>query len=390
MSADLKEEDMELFYQKLSYQNALSLRACPPDPILFGDKTPLLEKHIRGCNLCQENLGDQSKVLTWKWPDFPAGFQNQSFEPGQVRRINADLAGWGPKNRYYNPPLVILLERIDHHASHVAQIYPGDDFIGPLDVNIDGLGYVQSWNTYTMSHIDLEAPLETHHEVAAKVLERSRQDFTDLPQGYFHNFFYALEIELGSFFSQLSLARILNRSKAANLASPENFQELLNRNGVVLPLKAKVDIRFEVARMSADVYNAGGLTSLFPARGSDVSTKEESLQPPLRMAAADRRQSKANVLLQRDSGLFLDTVFYTITALTSEPENRLLIAGKFESRDYWIEEMMAWWETDSVYTPVFDQKLSIDRRFFELVFDGITREMAQQGHLVLLLSALAE
>lgn len=377
----------DLSHDKLAWQNALSLRACPPDRILFGEMTPLLAKHVRGCHLCQENLEYQEiTVLTWPEIELLPG-RTDTFEPGQVRLISNKLAGWGPKNRYFNPPLVLILKCLDAHACLVAQMYPGNDFMSPLDVSIDDLGYVEPWNTYTMGCQDLEEPMGVHPEVVPLVMERSREDFNNLPAGYFHDFFYTLEIELGSFFSQLSLAQIMSRHYSGILNNPEQFRSALKSSGYRLPSVEPPDLLLEIAKTTPDLFNAGKAISMVTFRDGAEMAPSEPPRSVLRMAASGRKNLRANVVLQHGSELSIDTVLFTVTACEPEPENRLFVAGEFASCVYAFQEIMAWWETDNRFIPSVKQEFSPDNRFFQLLFEGITREMALRGSPVLLLSA---
>ncbi len=370
--------DIELMSDKLAWQNALSLRACPPDNILFGEKTPMLEKHLRGCNLCQENLCYQDEPAEWQWPALRVDSQTSpgletdletDVEAGQVRRIRPGRVSWGPKNRYYNPPLVLLLERVGKQDVSVAQLYAGDDFMGPQDISIEGLGYVEAWNIYTISRHHLGPVVEQHPEVAAAILARGKTDITALPGGHFHAFFYALEIEVGLFFSQVKrgiliyLKDYLPQLKKFGVAS-----DYYDTNEEVAWAVAKAG----VIRIHSDVHTDRGDDGL-----------ESSL--PQRRAAADRDSRAANVVLTSYNGVEeLDTILYTITACEYASDETLFVSGELLSNACTISEIMAWWETPHTTRAAASETLTPDGRFFEVAFTDLTSEMHQTGTLVVL------
>ncbi len=152
---------------KMAWELAMQTRCCPPDEILFSpDYKKEVEKHIQFCSSCEEVLGQpysnlfENHLKSFKkhLKSLPKDSENKVI-PGQIWSVKSELGGWGPKNRYYNPPLVLVLKQGGYTDTVlVSQIYDDDTFFGQGDVHLGKniVGYAESWNLYTLRPTDLE------------------------------------------------------------------------------------------------------------------------------------------------------------------------------------------------------------------------------------------
>ena len=155
--------------------------------------------------------------------------------PGQLYALDPKLAGWGPKSRYYNPPIVLVISCPDEHSVFVCQTYGDTTFAGPDDVDLEtGLcGFAEPWNCYTLMRSDLAFFSGT---VAMQVIEIVQQQSTQsrfTPQpGSLLWFFRQMEVETGYFFSHRAVTRLLalhendNLVRLANTDSNKIMQDL--------------------------------------------------------------------------------------------------------------------------------------------------------------------
>ena len=143
----------------LSWRSAWRMRCCPPDKLLYGQGTKELREHLQVCPWCSEE-----RAAAVGEPDFPvmqrtgAEKKKPFVEPGQLWSLREDLGGWGPKNRYYSPPLVVIAE-VGPGSVAVLQAYGDMDLAGIDDLPLQNglVGFCQPWNRYTLRIDDLES-----------------------------------------------------------------------------------------------------------------------------------------------------------------------------------------------------------------------------------------
>ena len=362
----------------LAWKKALILRGCPPADILFGPEDELLGAHLDICPACRDSLVMKADERA-QWTaladvllsgQLPSPAQKT---PGQVWRIRGNLAGWGPKYRYCNPPLVLILELQDDELAHVAQIYPGDDFLTEEDVFLPGLGFAQPWNTYSLAVNDLEsfqgeAP-KTLTEAVPKVLMRSQGAFADLDEASPLFWFRTMELDLGAYFAGQSLAAVLpgadhDAPLDATLVplgemSVDALCRALERKGQAIPLRGDNPL-LELARYNQD-DTAWGL------------------------AASGERTQTVNYALLDDVGLEIrqaSVVFSTV----AHHDGMLTLAGEIQADGARTQAIFAWWDAQGRMIWPIASDISDDGRYFNLRFAGVEDREFRVGRLVVLIS----
>jgi len=214
----------------LAWKTERRMRCCPPDNILYGENTKELREHLEHCFYCREEL--QQKEQYAKMPVFsvePDKQGRKSPQPGQLWSLKQDLGGWGPKNRYYAPPLVVVVE-IESNSVTVLQscgemIFAGDDDI-PFQHEIKG--FMQPWNQYSLCRDDLDTCYGT-------VADRSIQNILNpettqtIEIGSLLWFFRQMEVETGYFFSSRAVTQLL-----AEHESEKGLYDIANINPQVM------------------------------------------------------------------------------------------------------------------------------------------------------------
>lgn len=364
------------------WQIALNIRTCPPDTILFKETSKNLTRHIRSCYMCQMNLEIQVDE-TWSWPEVYQKLECDSGpEPGQITKVSSELAGWGPKDRYYNPPLVLILEVIDEQAVRVVQIYPGEEFKSEDDIYLDGIGYAQPWNIYTMGIKDLEGQVgAVDFDILQKII--------DISEKYFHAeedsmiyLFRCMEIEVGSFFSQQSISRLVLEHEEAE--SVRNLVIKAIHNNAKMPgLEKSHDPLLEIARMEmSELKQALPVKFGMPESVSDDFKKTQTLA----MAASDKDSIQAKMIVLDDTGMEFKSFQSGLVTImsTDRGDDHLKIFGKIDPDFVQASEMFAWWDTPDGSFPADPVDLSEDHSLFTAFFPEMSRQDYLKGRLMVI------
>ena len=166
---------------------ALQYRTCPPDDVKDDPSAAsMVRRHVAGCPLC----GTQTREVDAPWQAL-AGELEKVFregpkiseppdpKPGQLRYLNPLSRPWRG-DRFYNPPMVLVLECLfPHGATHrvrSALIFPDIRLAAPGDLIVllerfgDGDIFVESWNIITLSRDHLGPLVDTvSSEITAAV-----------------------------------------------------------------------------------------------------------------------------------------------------------------------------------------------------------------------------
>ncbi|MGQ9671114.1 MAG: hypothetical protein ACUVWY_13275 [Desulfosoma sp.] len=223
---------------RLAWQEALRVRGCPPEDVLCGEPVPEnLRSHLNSCPWCEDDredlkalighesrgAGHESRLGTRdpRPATCDSGASGQA-ELGDVVRLAHSLSGWGPKNRFYNPPLVILVEALQEPAGafRVALVHDFPDLAGPWDVQVAPGVFAEPWNTFAClsSHWDCRV-LRVSASVLDEVRRRAQnpsQAFSAEkasaldPRGAFLSAFRRLEMEVAAFFAQRVLQDLMD------------------------------------------------------------------------------------------------------------------------------------------------------------------------------------
>jgi len=236
-----KEMKSSMIY--LTWQAIWRMRCCPPDSVLFGEQTPELQQHLEFCPHCREEV-KQAAGQTGI-PPFQGrkdSTQIISLKAGQLWSLKQELGGWGPKRRYYAPPLVVLTDVHDDsvtvYQSCGDMIFAAADDI-PFQNNLKG--FIQPWNHYSLLKADLDSyygdvvedpsRMSNQHDTAEPVIE----------PGSLLWFFRQMEVETGYFFSSRAVSLLLReheskkKSGRIHAINPETLRRQLCDMGAFFP-----------------------------------------------------------------------------------------------------------------------------------------------------------
>jgi len=182
----------------------------PPDDLLRG--------HLELCPWCRETL--ELPMIPSPEPATPDSPKMPPI-PGRLYTLSPKLAGWGPKSRYYNPPVVLILSCPDEHSVFVCQTYSDLGFAGPDDILLGDVftGFAQPWNCYTLMQNNLETSLgDIDLQIVEMVRQRIDQDMFSPQPGSLFWFFRQMEVETGYYFSSMAVAFLMAKYES-NLIS---------------------------------------------------------------------------------------------------------------------------------------------------------------------------
>ncbi len=185
-------------------------RCCPPLHILRGRNTHPLKRHLELCPWCRDERDMAPPAL--HVPAELSSYPHPDPAPGQIWSLAPELGNWGPKNRYYAPPLVLITALPDPVAVNVAQTCDDETFAGPDDLRLDnGLaGFAQPWNRYTLKRADLRICFGAVSEIMlARLRDAPPSAGPGCDIGSLRWFFRQMEVETGFFFSSAAVAELM-------------------------------------------------------------------------------------------------------------------------------------------------------------------------------------
>lgn len=212
--------DMDWEQTRQAWDLVCQTRFCPPDEIIFNQpRGGEAEAHLKACPICRERttLDDSAaarpqlfKALERRTGPNP---ENSEAAPGQIRSLHPSLAAWGPKDRYYNPPVVLILDASRNlpNGVLVAQCYHDLSFMDQEDdVWLGQARFAEPWNIYTIHRKHL-GPVHgmIDGELLQKVREAAQTTSPELPVWSLKFVFRQMEIELGCFFSAGSMLALM-------------------------------------------------------------------------------------------------------------------------------------------------------------------------------------
>ncbi len=225
-----------------AWQQAWRMRCCPPDTVLAGEMTGELEQHLEICPACRRARADSLPEIKLNFPS-ESSAQKRVPQVGELWSITKKTAGWGPKYRYYSPPVVLITAMVDDKAVNVIQIFGDPTLAGPDDILLDNnsIGLVEVWNRYTLKSDILENCLGKVSTDLVHRIEKTPEQHHPAPSpGSLLWFFRQMEVETGWFFAEQSLADLLESEEvASSLAlcykNAESLLEDLQELPVILP-----------------------------------------------------------------------------------------------------------------------------------------------------------
>jgi len=202
----------ELWEIQQAWELAWQTRFCPPDNLLTEQNiSDEMQGHLKSCPNCAQRLKYAKPDNHWPnlasaslCTDENGADDRLSIQPGQIWKLSHKLAAWGPKARYYNPPVVIILRTLPSLPGGmlVAQTYHHAALMGADDALIHPNRFAEPWNIYAMHRGYLWRLCgQTGKETAERILAASRGEFDELPLWSPLYLFRQMEIELGFFFA---------------------------------------------------------------------------------------------------------------------------------------------------------------------------------------------
>jgi hypothetical protein len=203
-----------------AWQIARQVRGCPPDELVLAESPGQnLLAHLEVCTFCHD-LRRTGKSYNEEFAlprHLAAIFELKVGEPieeAQVRSMKESLAGWGPKKLFYNPPLVLILNRTKIHgdAVKVAQVYDDPRLSGPGDVEIGAGLFAETWNTYTLRASYLDRLIaKVPDDILKTISEQETGEAPRLNQHTALKAFRRLEVEVGAFFSMRAVSELMSQ-----------------------------------------------------------------------------------------------------------------------------------------------------------------------------------
>lgn len=399
--------EYESWEMRLAWQEMWQVRGCPPDEVLEKPvRDAALERHLAVCPFCAERLdassaGGENGVEPQGVHVLPRGSGPRSMEerpdpgsgnseldegdthpvpqPGQIRSVRRGLGGWGPKDRHYNPPLVLVLSLPEEvpDVVRVAQLHHEPALASEADMQVMPELFAETWNTYALRSEDL-------HELWAEVPETVLRAVIfstgrgPAPGGgevyRWVEAFQRLEMEVGAFFAMQSAHAVLESRE------PDAFSRILSA--------------FPDGRSLADHLHRRQPSLVLPETSVDPLLSLALAQFPdheLPLAAAGpENRLIVNRARWTPHGLELRSMQAELTFQEISPKG-LTVGGILEKPAPPTSELTAWWHV-SGSPPVKASEVSYasNQGFFRVHFPGLPRELARTGRLLLLLGDPAD
>lgn len=300
-------------------------------------------------------------------------------KPGQIRSVRRSLGGWGPMGRYYNPPLVLVMDipGAPPEAVRVAQVHHQPALAGPSDFEVGPELYAEAWNTYALRRVDLDQLWEQIPESGLReVIQAAEGRFASSAEGSspWLEAFQRLEIEVGAFFAMQAADAMLRALKPTG--SARILSEFPDTQGLAAHLRRRQPSLI-LPESSLDV-----LESLALARFPDHEL-------PL-AAAGDENRIVVNRARWTTHGLELRPMRAELTFQEITPRG-LTVGGVIEGITFPDLDLLAWWEVAGG-PPIKASEVNYasSEGFFRAHFPGLSQELARKGRLLLLLCDPAE
>ncbi|MFZ4855099.1 MAG: hypothetical protein ACOYL3_01775 [Desulfuromonadaceae bacterium] len=320
----------QILQEKLAWQTAYQLRACPDDKTLFSKSAETLA-HLASCMFCQERL-ENTKADKKVFQEFSLQIgarlpQARTCNPeaGQVWSISRKKSAWGPRNRFYNSPRVLLLNAIEGSKGFIAaQLFSEKALMGKGDVWInDAFGFAEAWNTYSVHADMLESCRgEVDSSMLKEICRAADLDWELSPEGSLLQSFRQIEVSVASFFSMQAVAQLTEEFEAA----PEFVTQM---NEAFQKIKAFVrDLTF------GDMELLGqGYAMAYATRSA------EEVDPETAAKIASLKEDEAIKLLPIDHGQFkvgYKLMFQNLSWLSEEPlPVRVTVRGVVVEKVQW-------------------------------------------------------
>lgn len=357
----------------------------PPDDALC--------RHLDSCLFCREDraalavhTGDgPSRAAMARKPDPPEA--DEAASVGDLRRIREDFGGWGPRGRYFNPPLVFLVEEVKGRKDvfRAAQVHDFPALKGPGDTPLFAEVFAESWNVYPVARWRL-GPLVRRMDqaVTARVLKNARRRPHENKQATwakgverdlrspaysetsFLEAFRRLEKETAAFFTSLALSDLSETFATSRLrrALMEKFTDF----GAL-----------------EDAFGSAVILEDDPYEDPLLRLVLSSWMPPsLPMAAAGPAQGFFVKKIRWAPSPALEPVWAELRAF-EETEDGFLVAGKIHERVCEEAEIHAVWRIPAGRALAREAVIDPNTGYFRLLFPEVTKKTAILAFLEVLI-----
>jgi hypothetical protein len=319
-----------------AWKRAWRMRCCPPDAVLYASEDAgMLNAHLEICPWCRADQTDGLPV-----PSFAAlcPVNSTSILPGtgELWLIKAELGGWGEKVRYYNGPVVLVIEDFDEKMVNVLQIYDDDYFKGPEDVPLgnDLAGFAEPWNRYSLCRDDLVLKLgEVTRDVLETCKAATKGPSTEIEQGSLLWFFRNMEVETGFYFAQQSIAKVMKNMEADRNNNKTAWFDTVSSSQLLLQLQHLTLQCNEPLPADASTLDVLAYCSLPDDR--------------LPLAAADTKKTGFAIVFILGSGSLESYSTCTFELHQTDVDgNSLMVSGTVPEEAVDFDEFHCWWKTD--------------------------------------------
>ena len=347
-----------------SWLIACVLRCCPPDAAKTEPPDPDFSRHLAICPICRREKDDRLPLVRL---DLPAAdtSRKQPPSPGELWSLSPSLAGWGAKNRYYSPPVVLVTGPADKQAVRVLQTFGDPALSGPDDILFDNdlIGFVEIWNRYTLTVNDLGERLgKISEECLALVHEAASKHHAEPEPGSLLWFFRQMEVETGWYFAKQSLAGLLGASPLPDaLANTRTLLADLSNLPLLVPQDVNDDSLADIlARtMPAD--------DLLPLAAADDEEREVQI---LCFTAAEGKIQKVQAMS-------------ALVNLQNEQDNMLRISGLFNPDQVPAGKWFFRWHQNGEFIEPLPGQFGAEDGVFWTVFPTDSLTAPEQGELII-------
>lgn len=379
--------------QRLALEEAYRVRTCPPSHVLLQNPPDdALCRHLDSCLFCREDRASL-EALIGERPSLaarpPLPEQPESHVAptvGDLRRIRENLGGWGPQGRYFNPPLVLLVDRVKGRKDvfRAAQVHDFSALKGPGDIALLGHVFAESWNIYPVSGRFLGPPVRRFNEAAAaRVLKNARRPLEEPEGAVWGEPFDGNMPSPG--FSETSVRhafRRLERETAAFFVS--SVLRTLSKTFAESRLRRALTERFTDLGALEDAFGRAIILEYAPHEDPLLRLAFSSWTPPaLPMAAAGPVQGFFVKKIRWSPSPSLDPVWAELRAF-EETEGGFLVAGKIQEPLSEETEIHGVWRIPGGKAVAWEAAIDPHTGYFRLLFPEVTKRTALLANLEVL------
>jgi len=380
--------------QRVALEEAYRVRTCPPRHILYRDPPDeALSRHLASCSFCRDDRAALATLMAGR-PSL-AGMPPQPDQPkadaapavGDLRRIQETLGRWGPRGRYFNPPLVLLVDGVKGRKDvfRAAQIHDFPALKGPGDTALFAEVFAESWNIYPVTRGCL-GPLVRRVDKAAvaRVLKNvwrcAQEEERAAPAGLFDKILRPPAYSETSFREAF---RRLEKETAAFFAS----SMLRDLSKPFAESRLRRALRETCTDLGAleDAFGTAILIEDNPAEDPLRRLVLSSWMPPaLPMAAAGRPQGFFLKRIQLSPSPAVDPVWAELRAF-EETQDGFLVAGKIQEPLSEETEIHAVWRIPGGRALAWEAQLDPKTGYFRLLFPEVSKRTALLANLEVLI-----